>query len=146
MQRTAVGVLFGAVQLLFSRGQARTTLEDGLSSQYREVIKPRLVNELLEPPSREESAAVAPYYEYFDLCNEQVFLRLQGRVGKRTWNEWRQGISTNLSRGDIRKAWEVIVQRRDDFPDFEELRQLADSGFSSDPRSWNPLWRRILPP
>jgi hypothetical protein len=31
---TAVGVLFGAGQLLLSRAQARTSFEDGLSVQY----------------------------------------------------------------------------------------------------------------
>ncbi len=94
---TAIGVLFGAGQLLLSRSQATTTFEDALSVQYRQMIRPRISADLLEglkPPDRE---LVAPYYDYFDLCNEQVFLRMQGRVRRRTWREWRQGIRGSLS-------------------------------------------------
>ena len=141
---TAVGVLFGAAQLLLSRAQARTTFEDGLSGQYRQIIKPRLMEGLLQPLLPDERAAVAPYYEYFDLCNEQVFLRMQGRVSRRTWNEWQDGIKANLGRGGIGAGWNVIADRHKGFSDFQELRLLYESRFGSDPRGWNPLWRRIL--
>jgi hypothetical protein len=141
---TAVGVLFGAAQLFFSRTQARTTFEDTLSGQYRQVIKPRLVDGLLEPLSPDKRETVAPYYAYLDLCNEQVFLRMQGRVGSRTWNEWKQGIQANLKRGGISDAWNAIAEGQGAFSDFQELRLLCASDFRCDPRAWNPLWRRIL--
>ena len=140
---TAVGVLFGAAQLLLSRTNARTDFEDRLSEQYRQIVKPRLAEGLLEPLSANERAIVAPYYEYFDLCNEQVFLRMQGRISRRTWNEWQQGIETNLMRGGISQAWNVIA-KQDDFPDFQELRLLFSTHFRRDPRAWNPAWRRAL--
>ncbi|MDP9415823.1 MAG: hypothetical protein M3Q08_17415 [Pseudomonadota bacterium] len=141
---TAVGVLFGAAQLLLSRGQARTAFEDQLTAQYRGIIKPALSEELLAPLGADKQSLIRPYYEYFDLCNEQVFLRMQGRVGRRTWREWQQGISANLTRGLIAEAWDAVADAPQGFEDFDELRLLHRSGFVCDPRSWNPLWRRVL--
>lgn len=138
---TAVGVLFGAAQLLLGRSQTRTNFEDDLSNQYRQMIKPRLVEGLLQPLSDDERHAVTPYYEYFDLCNEQVFLRIQGRVSAHTWAEWAKGIGSNLERGSIKTAWEIVLDQHDAFGDFEELRLLHTVGFEEDPRDWNP-WRR----
>ena len=74
---TALGVLFGAGQLMLSRSTSRTSFEDGISRQYRELIKPQLSDALLGPLEAEERELVARYYEYLDLCNEQVFLRMQ---------------------------------------------------------------------
>jgi hypothetical protein len=141
---TALGVLFGAAQLLLSRGQARTSFEDQLTTQYRDILKPALSEDLLAPLGPEKQELVRPYYEYFDLCNEQVFLRMQGRVGRRTWREWQQGISANLGRGKIAEAWIAVADAEHEFQDFDELRLLFRSGFGRDPRSWNPLWRRLL--
>jgi hypothetical protein len=140
---TAIGVLFGAGQLLLSRSQATTTFEDALSVQYRQIIKPGLLADLLSNLESDPGAVetVAPYYEYFDLCNEQIFLRLQGRVRRRTWREWQQGIEANLGRGAIKEAWLVAHHKLDEFG---ELRLLDDSGGKRDPRRWNPLWRRVF--
>lgn len=136
---TAVGVLFGAAQLLLSRSQSRTAFEDGLSSQYRQMIKPGLSDALLRDLGPEDRELIARFYEYLDLCNEQVFLRMQGRVCRRTWQEWREGIQSNLGRGAIKDAWSTA---HESLSDFDELRLLHDSGYSSDPRGWNPMWRR----
>ena len=140
---TAIGVVFGAGQLLLSRSQATTTFEDALSVQYRQMIKPALLADLLSNLEPEPGAleTVSPYYDYFDLCNEQVFLRMQGRVRRRTWCEWRQGIEANLGRGAIKSAWVLAYDKLDEF---DELRLLHDSRYERDPRKWNPLWRRIL--
>lgn len=137
---TAVGVLFAAVQLLLGRSQARTSFEDEVTAQYRNLIKPTLATALLTPLSDEQRKLVKDFYEYFDLSNEQVFLRVQGRVRRRTWIEWSKGIQGNLEREPIRSAWLIAVDR---LPEFEELRLLHETEYR-DPRAWNPWWRRLL--
>ena len=104
------------------------------------MIRPTLASALLSSLAEEEKARVADFYEYLDLCNEQVFLRLQGRVRRRTWEEWSRGIKGNLEREPMSSAWESV---RSGLPEFEELGLLSASRFS-DPRLWNPLWRRVL--
>jgi len=136
---TALGVLFGAGQLMLSRSTSRTSFEDGISRQYRELIKPQLSDALLGPLEAEERELVARYYEYLDLCNEQVFLRMQGRVRRRTWTEWVSGIEGNLGRTPLSDAWTIA---REKLPEFREMRLLHETG--SDPRVWSPRWRRFL--
>ena len=85
---TAVGVLFAAAQLMLARSQARTAFEDEVAGQYRSLIEPNLAAALLAPLSAEDRGRLESFYEYFDLSNEQVFLRVQGRVRRRTWVEW----------------------------------------------------------
>jgi len=137
---TAAGVAFGAVQLLLSRTQARTSFEDEVAAQYRQIIKPRIAHGLLQPLEERDRETLQAYYEYFDLSNEQVFLRMQGRVRRRTWIEWGEGIESNLKREPISSAWQVV---RDHLTEFRELRYL-EHDFNGDPRAWNPRWRRIL--
>src|SRR4051794_37241988 len=93
---TAVGVLFVAGQLLLGRSQARTTFEDDVAAQYRRLIKPALAPALLARLPDEDRGPIEGFYEYFDLSNEEVFLRTQGRVRRRTWVEWSNGIEENL--------------------------------------------------
>jgi hypothetical protein len=124
---TAVGVLFGAAQLLLGRSEARTTFEDAVSVQCRQMIKPRLSDALLAGLTPSERDLVDPYHEYLDLCNEQVCLRMQGRVRRRTWREWRQGIEANLDRGSIKDAWLAVCGKLDDFDELRLLHVLAMS-------------------
>jgi hypothetical protein len=136
---TALGVLFGAGQLMLTRSTSRTSFEDNISRQYRELIKPQLSEALLGPLKAEERGLVSRYYEYLDLCNEQVFLRMQGRVRRRTWAEWVSGIEGNLSRAPLSDAWTIA---RDQLPEFQEMRLLHET--RTDPRLWSPRWRRVL--
>jgi hypothetical protein len=138
---TAGAVLVAAVALLLQRGQARTGFEDDLVREYRKTIKPDLITKALISPDLDEKRfkQVAEFYPYIDLCNEQTFLRMAGRVGGRTWRLWREGIQGNLQRPAFASAWETI--RTHSPNDFRELQLLDDSDFR-DPRSWLPLRTR----
>jgi hypothetical protein len=140
---TAAAVLVAAIALLLQRGQARTEFEDDLVREYRKTIKPPLVTKALISPDldKETIQQVAEFYPYIDLCNEQTFLRMAGRVGGRTWRQWSEGIEGNLERRAFADAWKTIREQSPN--DFKELQLLDDSGFSSDPRSWIPLWLRL---
>lgn len=122
---TAVGVAVAAYQLLVARQQARTAFEDSLSTQYRQVIE-RLPMEALfgEQVSRSDVMALLPhFYRYFDLCNEQAFLHRHGRISKKTWANWEEGILANLSRPAFEVAWSEVAARAKG--DFDYLRVLC---------------------
>jgi hypothetical protein len=105
------------------------------------MIPVELAETLTAPLSEAERAVVAGTYEYLDLCTEQVFLRMQGRIRRRTWVDWRSGIEANLGKQPLGDSW-IIVRTK--FPDeFHELRLLEESDYS-DPRGWSALWRRWL--
>ncbi len=130
---TAVGVLAAVVQIRFNQRQARTTFEDSLAATYRQLIAELpvavMLGKTLDPIDTE--AALPTFYRYFDLCNEQVFLRETHRVSASTWAQWREGIATNVGRAAFLAAWRAIES---DIPgEFREFRnefatELHDRG------------------
>ena len=131
---TAIGVVFAAIGILSSWQQARTDFEDDLGREYRDLTKDIPAKAFLgEPLNEEEYKKAFPYlFRYIDLSNEQLFLRQRGRVCRRTWNYWREGIKWNLSLPAFSRAWDETKERADG--SFRELRQLEASGFKKDPR------------
>ena len=142
---TAVGVFLAAGALGLSVRQARTSFEDGLNREYRNLAWNLPVEALLgetgAPAGSDQfMATLNDFYRYVDLTNEQVFLRKRGRIRRSTWRDWVAGIEGNLSRPQFWEAWDYIQERAPD--DFRELRHLVASGYSADPA---PLWRRGFP-
>ena len=129
---TAIAVFFAAWQLVLSQRKAMTAFEDSLAKEYRDLAAKLPVKALLGEPltEAEYSRHFDELYHYFDLCNEQVFLMQAGRVSKRTWAFWRDGMASNLARPAFSLAWSEIAARAGE--DFSELRKL----FPPDP--FNP--------
>jgi hypothetical protein len=121
---TAGGVLLAGWQLRATKQQAQSSFEDSFTSQYREIIHslplPAMFGEVLT--SDELQAALPAFYRYFDLCNEQAFLRSKNRIRADTWTEWTEGIGQNLVRPAFRDAWREIDSRADG--SFDDLRRL----------------------
>jgi hypothetical protein len=134
---TAVGVLLGAWQLRRSAIQARTDFEDRVAEEYRRISQripvEALLGDGLSPEKQSECLAV--FYQYIDLSNEQVFLRMTRRISKRTWVNWRDGIRSHLARSAFASAWQEIKVRAAD--NFDELRLLEKSNFEGDPATWS---------
>jgi hypothetical protein len=121
---TAGGVFLAWWQLRATKQQAQSAFEDSLTSQYRDIVHTlplaAMLGERLSP--EELQAGLPAFYRYFDLCNEQVFLRSKGRIRADTWREWTEGINQNLSRPAFRAAWREIDGRSDG--SFDDLRRL----------------------
>lgn len=122
---TAIGVIIAARQLGLSKEQARTQFEDGLNAQYRSIVQNLPVEALLgESLSPDVARAALPYfYHYFDLCNEQAFLRKQGRIGAATWANWMEGIEQNCRRPAFATAWAEVSSRAPE--SFDDLRVMV---------------------
>ena len=140
---TAFAVFVAAWQLRRGAVQIRSEFEDDLSREYRELVRGLPVKAVLGDPleSDEMDLAFPRLIQYIDLSNEQVFLRVQGRVSKATWLQWRDGIRANLARPGFADAWRRV--KAHPASSFQELRRLESEDFETDPRSWQPLWRRL---
>ncbi len=69
-----------------------------------------------------------------DLCNEQILLRMSGRVRKITWDNWQEGMLTNFSLKVFdRASQEIFGKLRHNF---KELKRVQDSAYKTDPRQW----------
>lgn len=134
---TALAILFAAIQLRLGKKQAVTEFEDNLAREYRELARGIPAEALLGRSLSEEEviACLSTFYHYINLSNEQVFLRKMGRITDETWENWCDGIQTNLSLPGFKCAWERI--KKDAPSSFEELRRLEDYGFKVDPRLWH---------
>jgi hypothetical protein len=133
---TAIGVFFAAFQLLHTRARAITTFEDSLATEYRRITDrlptEALLGEALAPET--QKTHFHDFYGYFDLTNNQVFLRQIRRISKKTWEFWAEGIQTNLARPAFADSWAEISRRAGS--DFSELRRLISEDFKQDPRGW----------
>jgi hypothetical protein len=138
---TASGVFVAASALGLSVRQARTSFEDGLAREYRQIAQELPVGALLgepgDPPGSEAFVETLDrFYRYVDLTNEQIFLRKRGRIRQSTWRDWAVGINGNLDRAQFKAAWAYIAERSPD--DFDELREFRTTG--KDPAR---PWRRL---
>jgi len=133
---TAAAVFVAAWQLWLTRAQSRVGFEDGLSREYRDIAEGIPVKALLgeELQEAEFEEAFRRFYRYIDLSNEQIFLRMEGRISLKTWRNWAGGIESNLGRPAFRRAWKEIKDRSGG--SFSELRRLESDNFASDPKKW----------
>jgi len=139
---TALGVLFARVQLLLQKRQATTHFEDELVKQYRDIVKELPIQAHFHEAVADDAyeASLRDVLSYIDLTNEQIFLRMKGRIRGDTWRDWCDGIRDALQRPLFAPAWEEIKRRAPE--SFQELRALERTAFGVDPRRW----RRRLPP
>lgn len=125
---TAIGVGVAARQLLATHHQAISSFEDSLTSQYR-VLTEKLPLQALfgEPLSVGDlQSSLLHFYRYFDLCNEQAFLYKHRRISMATWENWEDGIRTNMERPAFQAAWSEVARRAP--KDFDHLRELCPPG------------------
>lgn len=122
---TASGVAVAAWQLFTTRQQAATAFEDSLTNQYRMLIARIPVEALFgeDIPEKKQTELLPHFYRYFDLCNEQAFLQKKGRISAETWENWKDGITGNMSRPAFARAWAQVAKRASG--DFEHLRALC---------------------
>jgi hypothetical protein len=80
-----------------------------------------LLGQTLDPEKR--ARALPVFFHYFDLCNEQGFLREQKRIRRQTWRDWEEGIRQNLGRPAFAEAWSLIAASAPD--SFDQLRKIC---------------------
>lgn len=122
---TLTGFGFTVHQIRCASKQIRTSFEDALTKEYRELCHSIPTKALLgEELSDEELAhSFDEMYRYFDLCNHQAFLAKSKRIAPETWEFWKDGITSNMKRPAFEKAWSEIAARSGE--DFSELRAIV---------------------
>ncbi|MBS9405362.1 hypothetical protein KG088_17260 [Halomonas sp. TRM85114] len=133
---TAIGVALGVVQLHLSKKLAQTQFEDSLVQQYRVLAKDIPVDCLIgKEVSQEQWPDIRELiFNYLDLSNEQIALRANRRIGKKTWKDWKDGIIENLDKPAFSRLWDEVKESSPGT--FSFLEKLELSGFNDDPKSW----------
>jgi hypothetical protein len=133
---TALGVAVAVWQIRVQLRQDATEFEDDLDKEAREIALALPIEALLgEPISADEATkALEQFHRYFDLSNQQVFLRQVGRISDERWEVWVDEIAINLSKPAFNAAWLEIKRRAP--AEFVLLRRLESTGFKMDPEDW----------
>jgi len=137
---TTISVIIALVQVFRNTEQSKTTFEDSLTKEYREIIRripyKALVGESLNGDEN-KNEAFNEIFNYMDLCNEQIFLRMSGRVRRKTWLNWQEGMKTNFSLTNFGFA---VTEVFDKMPNnFKELKKVKDHEYNTDPKMWKKV-------
>jgi hypothetical protein len=133
---TAAGVFVAVVQIRADLRMQTTEFEDELDRENREIALALPMEALLGEPLTDDQhrLALEQFYRYFDLANQQVFLREIGRITDARWETWCDELKINLAKPAFARAWEEIRRRAP--AEFILLRRLESTGFDTDPEDW----------
>ena len=133
---TAIGVGIAAWQIWRNANQTKTSFEDSLTKEYRELMRSVPYQALIgkEVSEAEEKQSKEAIYNYLDFCNQQLFLRINNRVRKSTWIEWREGMKINFGLPLFSKVADEVLNEVPDI--YSELRRIRDEDFETDPADW----------
>lgn len=133
---TMAGVIIAIILIWQFHSQSVTTFEDSFAKEYRELSRLFPARVLLgdDITKEEMNNLFDEFFSYFDLSNEQIFLRQIGRIRDETWIFWCDGINSNFRKPAFQRAWEKFENMKTS--EFSELRRLLKSNFMEDPKSW----------
>lgn len=145
---TALGIIGLGWQLWLNRRQMVVGFERTFVDRYERTISdvplPLLLGDDFEPG--QDGDVLRAFFDYFELCEEEMYFRRVGKVSTSTWSDWWEGITLNLRRQAFRTAWEHLKERVNLAPgpegqvrvtQFELLREgirAIDTGQGFDPR------------
>lgn len=151
---TGVGAAFAAYQLLLLRREATASFEQTFTARYESIVAQVPLELLLGESTTRNPQSERAFYDYFELCEEQLYYRAKGRISASTWADWCEGIALHLRRPAFVAAWLDLSNRAavqpssNDIAGLEQftlLRSVLDDvahGLARDPRgSW---YHRLL--
>jgi len=133
---TAIWVAIAAWQLWESRKLSAAAFEDSFDEKYRQLAYDIPVDALLSKKVNKQDMTQARewVYNYLDLSNEQIYLRVQNRVSGDRWTEWSKWIEQHLKRPFFKKILKEV--EKDSLDTFSYLERLIEEDFKNDPVKW----------
>jgi len=109
----AVGVVVVIWQLRLTRQQLRAGFERTFVDKYERIIGHVPLGMILgeDIDVEQDAEALRAFFDYFELCEEELYYRAVGKVSTRTWREWWEGIALHFRRPAFRQAWEALKDR-----------------------------------
>ena len=115
---TGAGVLIALFALIWqsylSRQQMKLNFFAEYTKRYQEIYLnlPYNINEpdfdftKLNPEVKEKT--IRYMRAYFDLCSEEYFLHLDGKIDEKVWEEWEEGIEYTFSKRAFQDSWHIV--------------------------------------
>jgi len=133
---TAIGVFIAAWQLWEARKITASAFEDSFDEKYRQLAYSIPVDALLSKKVNKDKKKMARewVYNYLDLCNEEVYLRMKNRISSDRWIEWSKWIQQHLKRPFFKEVLQEVEE--DSLETFTYLERLISEDFKTDPATW----------
>ena len=133
---TVIWVFIAAWQLREGRKVSASAFEDSFDEKYRHLAYAIPVDALLSKNVNRanKEAAREWIYNYLDLSNEEVYLRMKKRVSSSRWQEWSLWIQQHLKRPFFQEVLQEV--ENDSLETFSYLERLIQEDFKNDPASW----------
>ena len=110
---TAIGIIFVAWQLYLTRRQVTAAFEQAFVEKYERIVASiplaALLGEQAEPGPADQD--LRPFFDYFELCEEELYYRHVRKVSRSTWRDWEEGIVLNFRRPAFQSAWRQLSER-----------------------------------
>ena len=114
---TAIGAGFVAFQLWQTQRALRASYERTFVERYEQIIAHVLLAALLEGRLPDTVTDTDPevieraFFDYFELCEEELYFRKLGRITRRTWADWWEGMALQFRNDAFAAELERLVER-----------------------------------
>jgi hypothetical protein len=117
-------VVFVAYQLRQAQLELRASFEQTFSERYDRIVARIPLPVLLGgEPNLDDPEQLRAFFDYFELCEEEWYYRQRGRVGRRTWRDWWEGMALHCRRDGFIAAWQRLTGEEIDLPPSSNVRQ-----------------------
>lgn len=142
---SAVGAGFVVFQLRQAQVELRSAFERSFVERYERIAERLDLKALLgHPPSRKlslDDPEVKVFFQYFELCEEELYYRAVGRVSRRAWRDWWEGIALNFRSPAFSEVFELLTvsgpegpgRRHARFTYLTKARLAVEAGTTYDP-------------
>jgi len=104
---TAVGLVGVAWQLVLNRRKMTAAFERTFVDRYEKIIQNVPLRILLggkvDPVKSPD--VLRAMFDYFELCEEELYFRKKRKVSDTTWNDWSEGMALHLRKFGFKAAW-----------------------------------------
>jgi hypothetical protein len=116
---TGVGVLLAAYQLRQAKRSLREGFERTFVDRYERIVADIDLEVLLghAQPDLDVPRQRRAFFDYFELCEEELYYRSYRRVSSSTWRDWWYGIRLNFQNQSFIDAFERILGEANDVGD-----------------------------
>lgn len=108
---TPLGLLATVYQLHQTRRALRDSFERSFVDRYQRVISQIDLNVMLGRAHADlaEPAVRRAFFDYFELCEEELYYRAYGKVSAGTWRDWWYGMTIHLCSASFEQAFAELV-------------------------------------
>jgi len=114
---TAVGAGIVAFQLWQTQRALRATYERTFVERYERIIADVPLTAVLEgrlsetATDHEREVIERAFFNYFELCEEELYFRKLGRISRRTWADWWEGLALHFRNDAFSSQLEELAAR-----------------------------------